>query len=419
MSEAKPFSISKWEVWEAYQKVKAHQGAAGVDGQSMAEFETREKDNLYRIWNRMSSGSYFPPPVRTVTIPKANGGERTLGIPTVSDRIAQMVVKSRLEPVVDPLFHPDSYGYRPGKSAVEAVGQTRQRCWKLDWVIDLDIKGFFDNIDHDLLMRAVKKHAKEKWVVLYIERWLKAPAQEAEGHMTEREKGTPQGGVISPLLANLFLHYAFDLWMQRTYPRLLFERYADDAIVHCRTEAEAQEVRRAIAARLQECRLELHPDKTKLVYCKDDDRRGTYPHEKFDFLGYTFRPRRSKNWKGKFFINFSPAVADKAGKEIRAEIRSWQLHLRSDKSIEDLSRMFNPKIRGWLQYYGRYYRSALYPMMRQLDRSLARWAYRKYKKLRGHKRRAAHWIARISRRDPGLFAHWQMGVRRGSTAGAV
>lgn len=419
MSEAKPFSISKQEVWEAYQKVKANQGAAGVDGQSITAFETRVKDNLYRIWNRMSSGSYFPPPVRTVTIPKANGGERMLGIPTVSDRIAQMVVKSRLEPVVDPLFHPDSYGYRPGKSALEAVGQTRQRCWKLDWVIDLDIKGFFDNIDHDLLMRAVTKHAKEKWVVLYIERWLKAPAQAEDGHVTARGKGTPQGGVVSPLLANLFLHYAFDRWMQRTYPHLLFERYADDAIVHCRTEAEAQEVRRAIAVRMQECRLELHPEKTKVVYCKDDDRRGTYPNEKFDFLGYTFRPRRSKNRKGKFFINFSPAVADKAGKEIRAEIRSWQLHLRSDKSIEDLSRMFNPKVRGWLQYYGRYYRSALYPMMRQLDRSLARWAYRKYKKLRGHKRRAAHWIARISRRDPGLFAHWQMGVRRGSTAGAV
>jgi RNA-directed DNA polymerase len=419
MSEAKPFSISKQEVWEAYQKVKANHGAAGVDGQSIAEFETRVKDNLYRLWNRMSSGSYFPPPVRTVTIPKANGGERTLGIPTVSDRIAQMVVKSRLEPVVDPLFHPDSYGYRPGKSALEAVGQTRQRCWKLDWVIDLDIKGFFDNIDHDLLMRAVKKHAKDKWMVLYIERWLKAPAQAEDGHLTERGKGTPQGGVASPLLANLFLHYAFDRWMQKTYPHLPFERYADDAIVHCRTETEAQEVRRAIAERMQECRLELHPEKTKIVYCKDDDRRGTYPHEQFDFLGYTFRPRRSKNWKGKFFINFSPAIADKAGKEIRAEIRSWQLHLRSDKSLEDLSRMFNPKVRGWLQYYGRYYRSALYPIMRQLDRSLARWAYRKYKKLRGHLRRATHWLARISRRDPGLFAHWQMGVRRGSTAGAV
>jgi len=390
MSEAKSFCISKWEVWEAYKKVRANQGAAGVDGQTIAEFEEGLKNNLYKVWNRMSSGSYFPPPVRTVKIPKTSGGERKLGIPTVSDRIAQMVVKLRLEPAVEPLFHPDSYGYRPGKSALDAVGQARQRCWDYDWVIDLDIKGFFDNIDHDLLMRAVKKHARDQWVVLYIERWLKAPAQEEDGRLVERGKGTPQGGVISPLLANLFLHYTFDLWMRRTYPNLPFERYADDAIVHCKTEAQAQEVRAAISARIQDCRLELHPAKTKIVYCKDDDRRGKYPNEKFDFLGYTFRPRRSKNWKGRYFINFSPAVAEKAGKAIRAEIRSWKLHLRSDKAIEDLSRMFNPTIRGWLQYYGRYYRSALYPMMRQLDRSLARWAYRKYKKLRGHLRRATH-----------------------------
>ena len=268
-------------------------------------------------------------------------------------------------------------------------------------------------------MRAVRKHAKDKWVVLYIERWLQAPMQEENGRLVPREKGTPQGGVISPLLANLFLHYAFDRWLAKRYPQVWFERYADDAIVHCRTERQAQEVRAAIAARLRECGLELHPEKTKIVYCKDDDRRRTYPNEKFDFLGYTFRPRRSKNRFEKYFINFSPAISDRAVKAIRAEIRSWKLHLRSDKSIEDLSRMFNPKIRGWLQYYGRYYRSALYPPMRQLDRSLARWAYRKYKKLRGHLRRATHWVARISRRDPRLFAHWQLGVRRGSLAGAV
>jgi RNA-directed DNA polymerase len=419
MSEAKPFCISKWEVWEAYRRVKANKGAAGVDEQSIADFERKLKDNLYKLWNRLSSGSYFPPPVRTVKIPKADGGERKLGIPTVSDRIAQMVVKSRLEPEVDHLFHADSYGYRPGKSALDAVGQARQRCWRYDWVVDLDIKGFFDNIDHELLMRTVRKHARDKWVALYIERWLKAPVQEEDGTLVPREKGTPQGGVISPLLANLFLHYAFDECMRRSYPHLPFERYADDAIVHCQTEREAQAVRAAIAMRLQECRLELHPEKTKVVYCKDDDRRGNYPSQKFDFLGYTFRPRRSKNRHGKYFINFTPAVSDKASKAIRAEIRSWKLHLRSDKAIADLARMFNPIIRGWLQYYGRYYRSALYPLMRQLDRSLARWAYRKYKKLRGHLRRATHWLARISRRDSRLFAHWQMGVRRGSLVGAV
>jgi RNA-directed DNA polymerase len=275
MSEAKPFGISQWEVWEAYKRVKANQGAAGVDEQSIADFEKRLQDNLYKIWNRMSSGSYFPPPVRTVKIPKANGGERKLGIPTVSDRIAPMVVKSRLEPEVDPRFHADSYGYRPGKSALEAVGQARQRCWRYDWIIDLDIRGFFDNISHDLLIRAVKKHAQDKWVVLYLQRWLKAPVQEEDGRLVPREKGTPQGGVISPLLANLFLHYAFDRWMAKQYPQVPFERYADDAIVHGRTEAEAQEVREAIAARLRECGLELHPEKTKIVYCKDDDRRRT------------------------------------------------------------------------------------------------------------------------------------------------
>jgi len=289
MSEAKPFCISKQEVWEAYKRVKANQGAAGVDEQSIADFERNLKGNLYKIWNRMSSGSYLPPPVRTVKIPKANGGERKLGIPAVSDRIAQMVVKSRLEPAVDPLFHPDSYGYRPGKSALDAVGQARQRCWRYDWILDLDIKGFFDNIPQDLLIRAVKKHVKEQWMVLYIERWLKAPVQEEDGQLVPREKGTPQGGVISPLLANLFLHYAFDRWMAKQNPQMPFERYADDAIVHCRTEAEAQGVRAAIAARLKECGLELHPEKTKVVYCKDDDRRRTYANEKFDFLGYTFR----------------------------------------------------------------------------------------------------------------------------------
>jgi len=419
MSEAKPFCISKKEVWEAYKRVKANKGAAGVDEQSIEDFERRLKKNLYKIWNRMSSGSYLPPPVRTVKIPKANGGERKLGIPTVSDRIAQQVVKSRMEPELDRLFHVDSYGYRPGKSALDAVGQARERCWRYDWVLDLDIKGFFDNIDQNLLMRAVRKHAKDRWNVLYIERWLKAPVQEEDGRLVPREKGTPQGGVISPLLANLFLHYGLDRWLQANYPKVVFERFADDAIVHCRTDGEALAMRKAIAERLQNCGLELHPEKTKIVYCKDDDRRRTYPNEKFDFLGYTFRPRRSKNRKGKHFINFSPAVSNKSAQAMRDTIRSWNLPKRSDKAIDDLSHMFNPIIRGWLRYYGRYYRSALYPPMRQLDRDLALWAKRKYKRLRNHLRRATHWIASISRRSPALFAHWQMGVRRGSVMGAV
>jgi RNA-directed DNA polymerase len=419
MKEAKPYGISKKEVWEAYQRVKANRGAAGVDEQSIADFEKRLKDNLYKIWNRMSSGSYFPPPVKAVTIAKKNGGERKLGVPTVADRIAQQVVKARLEPKVEPLFHADSYGYRPGKSALDAVGQARERCWRYDWVLDLDIKGFFDNLDQGLLMRAVTKHAPQQWMVLYIERWLKAPIEEEDGRLRPREKGTPQGGVISPLLANLFLHYALDRWLAVNHPQVPFERYADDVIVHCRTEQQAQEMRKAIAERLGNCGLELHPEKTKVVYCKDDSRRGTYPNEKFDFLSYTFRARKAKSRKGKFFINFSPAVSDEAAMEVRDTFRSWKLPKRSDLAIADLSRMFNPIIRGWLQYYGRYYRSALYPTLRQLDRDLVLWAKRKYKKLHRHLRRAAQWVARLSRRAPKLFAHWQMRTRRGSMMGAV
>jgi len=410
LSEAKPFGISKRDVWDAWLQVKANKGAAGVDEETIEGFEKDVKNNLYKLWNRMSSGSYFPPPVRTVEIPKSNGGVRKLGIPTVSDRVAQMVAKISLEPLVEPVFHTDSYGYRPDKSAGQAVGTARERCWRYDWVIDMDIKGFFDNIDHTLLMKAVRKHTDSKWILLYVERWLKAPAQIEDGTLIERDKGTPQGGVISPLLANLFLHYAFDAWMRRNYPNVPFERYADDGIVHCESEEQAQQMKRAIGERLAECKLELHPEKTRIIYCKDGDRRGNYLNERFDFLGFTFRPRRSKNRWGKFFINFSPAVSDKATKAMRQTIRSWTLQRRSDKSLDDLSRMFNPILRGWITYYGQYYKSALYPMFVDLNRILARWAMRKYKKVRGHARRAMHWLGRIARQRPEMFSHWQMGL---------
>ena len=416
--EAKPFGISRWEVWDAYLKVKSNQGAAGLDRQSIEEFEKGLKNNLYKLWNRMSSGSYFPPPVLTVRIPKAKGGERTLGIPTVSDRIAQMVVKNRLEAEVEPLFVSASYGYRPKKSALDAVAQARQMCWDYDWVCDLDIKGFFDNLDHDLMMRAVRKHAKEKWVELYVERWLKAPAQDEEGHLLKRDRGTPQGGVISPLLANLFLHYAFDLWMRRNWKHLPFERYADDIVVHCRTEREANTVRVNIAVRLKKCGLELHPEKTKVVYCKDSNRTGTHQNEKFDFLGYTFRPRKADGRKGKIFCSFSPAISKDAAQKIRDEIRSWKLHRRTAESIWDLARMINPKLRGWFNYYGRFMPSALRPIERYVGQSLVRWATRKYKKLRHHRVRAWEWLLRVIHREPTLLVLWarQRGV---FTMGAV
>jgi len=413
VDRAKPFDIPKREVWEAYKRVRANHGAAGVDGQSIAEFEADLSNNLYKLWNRLSSGSYFPPPVRRVDIPKEGGRTRPLGIPTVGDRIAQMVVKRFLEPLVEAHFHEDSYGYRPGKSALDAVGVARQRCWRYAWVLDLDIKSFFEEIDRGLLMRAVRKHTQCPWVLLYIERWLRAPVQMADGSLIGRDRGTPQGGVVSPLLANLFLHYAFDMWMRRTCPDIPFERYADDAICHCRSEAQARALRASLERRFAECGLMLHPAKTKIVYCKDDDRRGNYPDQKFDFLGYTFRPRLSRRRRGTFGVSFSPAVSDKALKAIRQTVRGWTLHERSDKSLDDLARMFNAHLRGWINYYGRYYKSALYPTLRHIDLILARWAHRKFKSLRRHRRRTRHWLDRLARRQPGLFAHWRLLQGRG------
>ena len=408
---AKPFELSKRLVWEAYKRVKANRGAAGVDEQSLQEFEGALADNLYRLWNRMASGSYFPPPVKAVAIPKKSGGERVLGVPTVSDRIAQTVVKLMLEPELEPHFHEDSYGYRPGKSAHQAIAVTRQRCWQHDWVLEFDIRGLFDNIDHRLLMKAVRHHTDCKWVSLYIERWLTAPMLGADGVEQQRTRGTPQGGVVSPLLANLFLHYAFDRWMERTFPTLPFCRYADDGLIHCRSQAQARLVRRKLAQRLQSCGLELHPDKTKEVYCRDIHRREEHETIQFDFLGYTFRPRRSKDRFGRVFTNFSPALSRDAAKAIRQTVRGWRLQLKSDKSIEDLARMFAPVIRGWMQYYCRFYPSAFRDVADHLNRCLARWAMRKFKKLRGHRRRASHWLGRVARRQPDMFPHWRDGFQ--------
>ena len=409
ITKTKPFSISKQVVWEAYRRVKANKGAAGVDGQSIKDFEVDLKDNLYKIWNRMCSGSYFPPPVRTVDIPKSDGRSRRLGIPAVSDRVAQMVVKMYLEPEVEPIFHPDSYGYISGRSALDAVGVVRKRCWWYDWVIDLDIKGFFDNIDHELMLYAVKKHTDSKWILLYIERWLKAPAQLADGSLIEREQGTPQGGVVSPLLANIFLHHVFDEWMRVNHPSVLFARYADDIVVHCRSESQAQVMLRAIELRLARCKLKLHPQKTKIVYCKDAKRPGSYKHESFDFLGYGFRLRSCKGRT--YFVGFTPAASKSAIKAMSATIRGWKLQLWSSSSLEDIAKRINPVIRGWLNYYGRYYRSALYPILRQIQNALVRWAMRKYKRLRGHWHKATHWLGRIARREPRLFASWGFGFR--------
>jgi group II intron reverse transcriptase/maturase len=405
----KPFNIDKRLVYEAYKAVKSNRGAAGVDEQTIEQFEEDLSGNLYKVWNRMSSGTYFPPPVRAVAIPKKSGGERILGVPTVADRVAQMVVKRVIEPILDPIFLADSYGYRPNKSALDAVGATRKRCWKHDWVLEFDIKGLFDNIDHALLLRAVRRHITCKWALLYIERWLKAPMVKEDGTVMERSRGTPQGGVVSPIIANLFMHYTFDLWMTRTHPDLPWCRYADDGLVHCRTERQAEALKAELQARLAECHLEMHPTKTKVVYCKDANREGKYPNIKFDFLGYCFRPRVVKRGKdNRLFCGFNPAVSPAALNTMRQAIRDLNLRRQTQLSLQDLARQLNPLLRGWIAYYGRYLPSALQPLLRHVNLTLVAWARRKFKRFDNSRKRAGQFLERLARVQPDLFAHWEL-----------
>lgn len=409
MSAAKPFSIRKELVWKAYQQVKRNGGASGVDAESLTDFESDLKNNLYRIWNRMSSGSYFPPAVRAVEIPKKTGGVRTIGVPTISDRIAQTVVKMVLEPILEPLFDSDSYGYRPGKSAHDAVSITRKRCWQFDWVVEFDIKGLFDHLDHRLLMKALRAHCSCKWVLLYVERWLRAPMQKNDGSVEERHRGTPQGGVVSPLLANLFLHYAFDSWMRRTFPKIQFCRYADDGLAHCRTQYQAEYLANRIKKRFREVGLELNPDKTGIVYCKDSNRKESHAVISFDFLGFTFRPRRCVNPSKGLHPNFLPAASRGALKSMHREIRSWHIQLKNTKTLLDLSRMLDPVLRGWMQYYGKFYPRGLWKIWRSLDAYLVQWVRRKHKRFAKYKGRARRYLNKLARSHPKLFVHWDCG----------
>ena len=407
MTSTKPYDIAKRTIWEAYQRVKANRGAAGIDEETISMFEQDLSKNLYKLWNRMSSGSYFPPPVKQVEIPKATGGTRKLGVPTVADRVGQTAVKLLIEPILDPLFHADSYGYRPGKSATQAVAITRQRCWKYDWVVEFDIKAAFDQIDHGLLMKAVRKHIKEDWILMYIERWLTAPFETAQGVRLPRDRGTPQGGVVSPILMNLFMHYAFDLWMQRHFPQCPFARYADDAVVHCRSQEQARELMRAIASRLAECGLTMHPEKSKIVYCKDRSRTRSYPNVTFTFLGFMFRPRRVQTKQGQISTSFLPGVSPVALKRMRQTVRGWRWYSQTSKPMDELARQCNPMIRGWWNYYGTFYRTAMQGIGRYLDRKLVHWAQRKHKTLRRHKRRSEEWLRKMKKAYPRQFEHWQ------------
>lgn len=403
----KSFVIDKLLVVKAWEKVKANRGAAGVDNVTIADFEKNLKDNLYKIWNRMSSGSYFPAPVKVVEISKSDGNTRLLGIPTIGDRVAQMIVKMMLEPEIDSYFHSDSYGYRPGKSAHQALEKTRERCWCKNWVIDMDIKGFFDNLDHNLVIKALCKHTQSKWIVMYVRRWLEAPIQDGPVISAKREKGTPQGGVISPFLANLFMHYAFDSWMAREFPNILFERYADDIVIHAVSEVQAKFILKSVKTRMLKCGLELHPDKTKIVYCQDSKRTDSYKNTSFDFLGHTFRMRRAYGRNG-VFLSFLPAISGKATKKIRADIVKWKLVSVCHLSLNEIARLINPKLRGWINYYGKFYKTELRKTINLVEQAIERWVTRKYKKLKRRKGRVKRWLAEIAKRDPQLFCHWSM-----------
>ena len=409
MEETKPFKIAKQIVKIAFERVKANKGTYGIDEQSISDFELDLKNNLYKIWNRMSSGTYFPRPVKAVAIPKKNGGTRILGIPTVEDRIAQMVAKIYLEPNVEKIFHEDSYGYRPNKSAIQAIGVLRERCWRKDWVVDFDIKGLFDNIRHDYLIEMVKRHTNEQWIVLYIERWLKTPFKMQDGTIVERPAGTPQGGVISPVLANLFMHYVIDDFMSKEFPNIPWVRYADDGALNCVSIKQAKYIIKVLDKRFRLFGLELNLDKTKIVYCQDDNRKGNYENTSFDFLGYTFRKRIARKKTGELFVSFLPAMSDKAQKEIRKIIRGWRLQDKTSKNLKEIGDKVNPQIQGWINYYSQYYKTAIYNILRYINRCLIKWVRRKYRN-KNSRKRATKWLDKIAKENSNIFAHWKFGA---------
>ncbi len=410
-TQTKPMPISKQMVWAAYQKVKTKGKAYGVDHLSMKDFEMKLSGNLYKIWNRLASGTYFPPAVREVEIPKKDGKMRKLGIPTVGDRIAQTVVKDYMETSIDKLFHENSYGYRPLKSAYQALTKARINVKQYDWVIDLDIKGFFDNLSHDLLLKALDKVVAEKWVKMYCKRWLEMPVQKLDGTIVGKDgRGTPQGGVISPLLANLFLHYAFDMWITKKHPSICFERYADDIIVHCHTQQEAEAILLQIAERMNQCQLELHPLKTKIVYCRDYKRKESHERVQFDFLGFSFQPRPTKDYQTGIIYNmFDLSISRGSQKRIVEEINRFKIQMWSESTIEQIADTLYSKLQGWINYYGKFRKWLFLNVFRRLSFRLMQWAQHKYK-ISGIKQ-SYQWLENYQREHPSLFAHWRYGYK--------
>lgn len=405
MKQSKSFEIPKRLVWESYQSMRKNRGAPGFDGETVAKFDKNRNRTLYKIWNRLSSGTYFPPPVLEKSIPKADGGIRILGIPTVEDRVAQGAVKIYLESIVEPIFSEDSYGYRPGKSAHQAIEKTWYRCHKSYWLLEVDIKRFFDNVDHELVFRALEHLKVPRWVKLYCDRWLKAPMVDKQGNMKERGKGTPQGGVISPVLANLILHYSLDEWLKRKYAGVEFARYADDLVIHCKNYSEGKQLKFALVRRLKEVGLEMNLTKSRLVYL------GTYPRwnvaTEFTFLGYDFKYRTLKDSRdGSLFRKMTPGASKKALKRIVAEIKSWKIHRSTTEEIQEFAWRHNATIRGWIGYYGKFwYRNFSYRLWTALQSRILKWIKAKYRK---SNKRARRYLAHVQAENPKLFAHWYL-----------
>ena len=406
----KSLPISKQMVWKAYKKVKSNRGSAGVDQVSLSEFDSNLEKQLYKVWNRLSSGSYYPPAVKEVEVPKKDGGKRKLGIPTVGDRIAQQVIKSYLEPRLEGIFHKDSYGYRPLRSAHAAVASVRENVQRYAWVIDMDIKSFFDEVDHDLLLKGLSVHVSERWVLMYVKRWLSSPVMVTSGKLRKRHgTGTPQGGVISPLLANLFLHYALDQWMGTNYPEVPFVRYADDVIIHCESEGKAKEVLQSVRARLQACKLRLHECKTQIVYCEAYRREKKHYKKKFDFLGFSFQPRPYRSKGGGMFLGYGCGISIWSKKKLLSEIRATNFHRWSTGTPEDLSRILNAKLRGWVNYFGKFGRHELLRVFRVFHHRLVKWVLNRYKSLKGSIKGAYAYLKQLQRSNRRLFYHWEKG----------